>query len=169
MALTIISPGSARTEKQFLRASTKATTRKIGYATKLAMNAAKKDIKQKTKKRYTGSLRESYDVQRVGEAEYALRVVGSENLIKWIVHEEGRGPVNGTKERRLYIPLRKKGYDAYVRGSFEGLKWGKDYVFAMKAKSVKGHRLLYNATNVAKARFKARFELLFGTKRFLRG
>lgn len=169
MSVRVITSDFVTTAKQLERAATKATTRKIGYATKLAMNAAKRDLKKNTKKRFTGSLKESYNVVRTGDADYAVEVTGSKNLIKWIVHEEGRGPVRGSKERKLYIPLNKTGYNAYVNGSFNGLKWGKDYIFALKSKSARGNKIRYNAINVAKKRFFQRMQLLFGTTRFLRG
>ena len=129
-------------------------------ATKLAANAAKRELIKNTPKRFTGKLRDSYAIRSTKDG-YSVVVLGRRNQQAFASLDKGRKSVTPKKAKRLFIPTSKKGYNAAVRRSYsKSLKYGVDFVYAKKSKATKGKSLSFKAKNKAKQRFKERINLM---------
>jgi hypothetical protein len=174
---TILTPTHALTMKM-LGVAKKNAPERIKFASKVACTAARNELRSKTKKRYSGTLRESYAVRlsKTGGTEHyevytsEVRQSKISNRKKFRLYDLGRKGIKAKGKKKLYIPMNQKGYDAYTRGSIAGLKSmkrGIDYVWAKAVKPAKGRKILQFGQRVGVRRFKERINFVLG-KQLLR-
>lgn len=174
----IIIPFHSLTMKMLERAKTEAK-KKITYASKLAATAGKNELRKNTRKNFSGTLKDSYDIRlsKSGTGYPHYEVYTSErkqskisNRRKFRYYNFGRKGFSAKGRKKLYIPMSKRGYDAYTKGNIAGLKslkFGDDYIWKKSVKPQRGRRILQGATRVAVKRFKQRINLVVG-KQLLR-
>jgi hypothetical protein len=152
-----IRPASIAT---FKKLKNKNLNRFAETATKLASSAAKKSLERNTPKRFTGKLRSSYAIRKT-KSGHKVVILGKRNQQAFASLNSGRKTVTPKKKSKLYIPVSKKGYNAAVRKSYsKSLKYGTDFVYAQKSKSVKGKKISGKAIKAGKERFKKRINLM---------
>tara|TARA_Y100000004_G_C8837788_1_gene379121 strand:+ start:257 stop:787 length:531 start_codon:yes stop_codon:yes gene_type:complete len=144
---------------------------KINFAAKLACNAAARELRKRTKKRYSGTLKESYDVRPSKGTGAAYEVYTSErrqskisNRKKFRLYDLGRKGFKRGK-KKLYVPLNQRGYDAYTKGyinNLKNLKFGKDFYWAKAVKPARGKKILIHGQRAGVRRFKERINLVVG-------
>ena len=172
----ILTPLHSVTMRMLAKAK-KEAGKKIEFAQKLACNAAVKELRKRTKKRYSGTLRESYAVRPSKGVEGGFEVYTSErrqskisNRKKFRLYDLGRKGITAKGKKKLYVPLNQKGYDAYTRGYINGLdklKFGRDFYWVKSVKPAKGRKILIHGQRAGVRRFKQRINLVVG-KQLLR-
>lgn len=165
MKITIISPDMIRLDKKLNRLKKEIPT-KLSTAMKIAANAGRDSLRKNTRKRFSGTLKESYVVKKnTGAiASYSVRISEGvrsraiSNREKFRYYDLGRSGFSQRK-KKLYIPLNSKAYKAYTKGNIAGLKsmkHGVDFVWARRVKASKANRISGKAKRESRRVFKTR-------------
>jgi len=175
MRISVISPDMIRVDRHLNKLKREVPS-KLSTAMKVAATAGRNSLRKNTRKRYSGTLKESYVIQKnVGRVNsYSVKISESSrskavsNRAKFRYYDLGRkGFAQGMK--KLYIPLNAKGYKAYTRGRISGLKtlkFGVDYVWAKRVKAAKANKISGKARRESRRVFKQRINSVIGKKLF---
>lgn len=175
MRISVISPDMIRLDKKLNRLK-KEIPDKLSTAMKIAANAGKESLRKNTRKRFSGTLKESYVVKKNPgripsysvQISEGVRSKAVSNREKFRYYDLGRSGFSQRK-KKIYIPLNSKGYKAYTRGNIAGLKsmkHGVDYVWAKRVKASKANRISGKAKRESRRVFKTRINLVVNKKIF---
>ncbi len=107
-----------------------------------------RDLVSDTPLGYTGNTRKAWRVRKISAKPPSMKVHNDEPVMLWL--EEGTRRRFPKKAKNLFIPLRNS---AWRTGRYkQGMKWGKDFVFAKSARGIKALKLMPKQASVTHGR-----------------
>ena len=98
---------------------------------------SRRNVVRATPKKWTGQTRRGWKVYQAGRMHYIVHNLNP--VMGFLEHgTRAHGPVTA---RRLYIPLKRAGFNAYLTGNFSKLKYGRDYVLAKRVKGIRAKHI----------------------------
>ena len=109
-----------------------------------------RDLTKETPVGWTGDTRKAWRTNRISSQPPWYRVENKKNVMHWLEHgTKTRYPRSGGK---LFIPLR---HSAWKAGGYQkGMKHGRDFVFAKRARGLRPLKLIPKQMNITARRLR---------------
>jgi hypothetical protein len=98
---------------------------------------SRRNVVRATPKKWTGQTRRGWVMYKLGQSHY---VVKNDNPVMRFLEygTKAHGPVTAN---RLFIPLRRVAFNAYLTGNFSKIKYGRDYVLAKRVRGIRAKHI----------------------------